>query len=821
MSPTRKGGNYFASKHFQNKRKNKLGKVKDLLASKKKERRFKGKGNTLDEQPSTSGWKDPVRQRFPALEQEERNSFAGLLAIEAAPDQRQLGRDSNNQLALVQRDTRVAVRQSTNRREALEVVRTANQAIRSGGERLAELVQAYASGFTDSTEIVEVRQESRVQKDIFQEEGQNLLAIEIALEGPSSVTQQFDQEKTPAVKRALELTEEEEQIERIENAKKYIEEVIEETNQELANQERQETSASAEDTMSTAAPTPMETSEPGVTAAPHQRAASGGSGGGGGSGGETAGYGKNTNDAFQRHRNKPIDLKHIGDNVYVAQRVYKVEAECKLVNDKLVWSETEDSGYVRRLMGLNESSNQGDIKYSFNALLHGSIGLGNLALSNYINAWGLDNIAKSEDSWAIIATRGKMNHLQAFEMIPQMQGETITGYTSAPVQFGKLLGHVYYPDPKGEEKIKVANNSNGKEYKIFDGATDGLTLDDDMNQKKITADQHHVYMFTDLRDAPMMSAVTAYLNTDTPAQINGIGIEHQGFDMTSDPNTALIGVMPSNCIQKRKEIQSGMDNVVLWSMKSNRLIDKRFWTPEGWSHKSMNGMANDRVDIPIEGDAIFDEAHVTRTSPYAEWARNEIFYSADVSDNAYAPGNPGAFTQKYNIGNQYATSIFFMPYAHTQRGAIQDIVINFDLTLQIMVKRIPRHVYNDFHHVNAKAVTPIVYDEYKARTYGAQQIKNRAQNLHINMTGTHGSKYSDRGQASNKRAVKKNSATRAYAQRLLLLNEGITRRTTRSSAAAAEDDIPEDCGDFLETSEMRPPPQPQLPKKKKKYRTDV
>ena len=143
--------------------------MKDLLASKKKDGKFKGKGNTLSEEPSTSGWRDPVRQRFPALGKEERNTFAGLLAIEAAPDQRQLGRDSNNQLALVQRDTRVAVRQSTNRREALEVVRTANEAIRSGGDRLAELVQAYASGFSDRTEIVETRQEDRVQRDIFRE----------------------------------------------------------------------------------------------------------------------------------------------------------------------------------------------------------------------------------------------------------------------------------------------------------------------------------------------------------------------------------------------------------------------------------------------------------------------------------------------------------------------------------------------------------------------------------------------------------------------------------------------------------------------------
>ncbi|ADK63427.1 truncated structural protein [Fenneropenaeus chinensis hepandensovirus] len=417
MSPTRKGGNYFASKHFQSKKKNKLGKVKDLLASKKKERKFKGKGNTLSEEPSTSGWKDPVRQRFPALEQEERNTFAGLLAIEAAPDQRQLGRDSNNQLALVQRDTRVAVRQSTNRREALEVVRAATQAIRSGGDRLAELVQTYASGFSDSTEIVELRQEDRIQRDIFQEEGQNLLAIEIALEGPSSVTQQFDQEKTPAVKRALELTQEEEQLERIENAKKYIEEVIEETNREFEDQVRQETSASAEDTMASAAPTPMETSEPGVTAAPHQKSAAGG-GGGGGSGGETAGYGKNTNDAFQRHRNRPIDLKHIGDNVYVAQRVYKVEAECKNIDEKLTWSNTANNEYTRRLMGTNGNSDKGNVKFNFTAPINGSIGMGNLALGNYINAWGIDNIAKSEDSWAIIATRGKMNHLQAFEMIP-------------------------------------------------------------------------------------------------------------------------------------------------------------------------------------------------------------------------------------------------------------------------------------------------------------------------------------------------------------------------------------------------------------------
>ncbi|QNR60399.1 capsid protein [Penaeus monodon densovirus] len=820
MSPTRKGGNYFASKHFQNKRKNKLGKVKDLLASKKKERKFKGKGNTLSEEPSTSGWQDPVRRRFPALEQEERNTFAGLLAIEAAPDQRQLGRDNNNQLALVQRDTRVAVRQSTNRREALEVVKAANQAIRSGGDRLAEIVQAYASGFSDSTEIVEITQGNRIQKDIFQEEAQNLLAIEIALEGPSSVTQQFDQEKTPAVKRALELTEEEEQIERIENAKKYIEEVIEETNQELANQERQETSASEEDTMSSAAPTPMETSEPGVTAAPHQQSASGGGGGGGGSGGETAGYGKNTNDAFQRHRNSPIDLKHIGDNVYVAQRVYKVESECKLVNDKLTWSTTNDNAFTRRLLGLEKDHTQTGTKFSFKAPLNGSIGLGNLALGNYINAWGLDNIAKSEDSWAIIATRGKMNHLQAFEMIPQLQGETVIGYTSAPVQFGKLLGHVYYPDPKGEERLKVANNNDGREFKAFDGALDGYKLDDDMTQTKITTDQHKVFVFTDLRDSPMMSYVTAYLNSDNPPQINGIGMEHQGYDVAGGENTSFIGLMPSNCIRKRKEIQSGMDNVVLWSMKSNRLIDKRFWTPEGWSNKSANGMANDRVELPSEGAPIFDEAHVTRTSDYAEWARNEIFYDGTASYSEFAPGNNGAFVQKYNIGNQYATNVFFMPYAHTQRGAIQDIVINFDLTLQIMVKRIPRHVYNDFYHVNAKAVVPVVYDNYIDRPYTGNQISHRAKNLHINMSGTHGSKYADRGQITRKGATMKDFGKRPYGQRTILLNEGIPTRRTRSSAAA-EDDIPEDCDDFLETSEMEPPPQPQLQKEKKKPKTNV
>ena len=188
MSPTRKGGNYFASKHFQSKKRNKLGRVKDFLRNKKKDSKFKGEGNRLSEEPSTSGWQDPVRQRFPALDQNDRQTFAGLLAIEAAPDQRQLGRDSNNQLALVQRDTRVAVRQSTSRREALDVVRTANEAIRSGGDKLAELVRAFASGFSDSTEIVETRQENRVQKDIFQEEGQNLLAIEIALAGPRIVT---------------------------------------------------------------------------------------------------------------------------------------------------------------------------------------------------------------------------------------------------------------------------------------------------------------------------------------------------------------------------------------------------------------------------------------------------------------------------------------------------------------------------------------------------------------------------------------------------------------------------------------------------------
>ena len=159
----------------------------------------------------------------------------------------------------------------------------------------------------------------------------------------------------------------------------------------------------------------------------------------------------------------------------------------------------------------------------------------------------------------------------------------------------------------------------------------------------------------------------------------------------------------------------------------------------------MNGMANNRLDIPIESDPIFDEAHVTRTSPYAEWARNEIFYSADVSDSAYAPGNPGAFTQKYNIGNQYATNIFFMPYAHTQRGAVQDIVINFDLTLQIMVKRIARHVYNDFYHINTRAAHPVVYEKFEERSFGADNIIHRAHNIHINMSGTHGSKYSDKG----------------------------------------------------------------------------
>jgi len=90
MSPTRKGGNYFASKHFQSKKRNKLGRVKDLLRKKKEDRKFKGEGNRLSEEPSTSGWQDPVRQRFPALDQNDRQTFAGLLAIEAAPDQRQV-----------------------------------------------------------------------------------------------------------------------------------------------------------------------------------------------------------------------------------------------------------------------------------------------------------------------------------------------------------------------------------------------------------------------------------------------------------------------------------------------------------------------------------------------------------------------------------------------------------------------------------------------------------------------------------------------------------------------------------------------------------
>lgn len=818
MSPTRKGGNYFASKHFQSKRKNKLARVKDLLANRKKERRFKGKGNTLSEKPSTSEWNDPVRQRFPELEQEERNTFAGLLAIEAAPDQRQLGRDSNNQLALVQRDTRVAVRQSTSRGEALEVVRAANEAIRSGGDRLAELVQAYASGFSDSTEIVEVRQEDRVQRDIFQEEGQNLLAIEIALQEPSSVAQQLDQERTPAVKRALELTEEEERIERIENAKKYIEEVIEETNQELQEQERQEVSAAAEDTMNTEAPVPMETSESGATAAPQQRAAAGGGGSGGG--GESAGYGKNPSDSFQRHRNKPVDLKHIGDNVYVAQRVYKVEAECKLVGDKLSWSNTTNSKYLRRLLGINGNSNSGDIKHSFSTQLSGSIGLGNLALGNYINSWGMDNISKSEDSWAIIATRGKMNHLQAFEMVPQYQGETVVGYTSAPLQFGKLLGHVYYPDPKGEERIKIASKADAKESKMFKDAMAGYLLDDDMNQTKVTSEHNHVFAFTDLRDSPVISEVAAYQTNDEPPKINGIGIEYQGFNLTSDTNAALIGLMPSNCIKRRKEIQSGMDNVVLWSMKSNRLIDKRFWKPEGWAKKSMNGMANNKADIPSAAYEIYHEAHVTRTTDYAEWARTEIFYDADTAYGSVGPSDKGKFVQKYNLSDQYATDIFFMPYVHTQRGIIQDIVINFDLTMQIMVKRIPRQVYNDFYHINTRAMNIVKYDSAVDRTFGYDEIYARAINIHENISGTHGSKYADRGPIRHLEATKKDSDSRAYAQRRIILDQGVSRMKTRSSAAA-EDDIPEDCDDFLETSEMEPPPQPQLPKKKKKYRVNV
>nr|ACA50694.1 structural protein [Penaeus merguiensis densovirus]ALK24424.1 capsid protein [Penaeus merguiensis densovirus] len=819
MPPTRKGGNYFASKHFQTKRKSKLQRVKEFLESKRKDRRFKGKGNTLSEEPSTSGWRDPVRQRFPALEDGERNTSAGLLAIEAAPDQRQLGRDSNNQLALVQRDTRVAVRQSTSRREALEVVRAANEAIRGGGDRLSELVQAYASGFSDRTEIVETRQEDRVQRDIFQAEGQNLLAIEIALEGPSSVTQQFDQERTLAVKRALELTQEEERIERVENAKKYIEEVIEETNRELATEERQDISAAADDTMNSAAPTPMETSEPGTTAAPQQLSASGGGGGGGG-GGETAGYGRNTSSAFQRHRNKPIDLKHIGDNVYVAQRVYKVEAECKLVYNKLTWNTTEDNPFTRRLMGLSSASNQGDFKYSFKSILGGSINMGNLNLCNYINAWGIDNIAKSEDSWAILCTRGKMNHLQAFEMIPQLQGETVVGYTSAPVQFCKLLGHIYYPDPKGEETIKVAGIANGKESQAFNGAKEGYLMDDDMSQTKITSEEHSVCMFTDLRDAPMISEVTAYLAVPDQDRIHSIGIEHQGFDMTNDANTALIGVTPSNCMQRRKEIQSGMDDVVIWSMKSNKLIDKRFWRPEGWSNKSLNGMANNRVDIPAEGAPIYEDAYVCRTSGYAEWARTEVFYDANTEYSEFAPGNTGAFTQKYNVSNQYATCIFFMPYAHTQRGAIQDIVINFDLTLQVMVKRIARHVYNDFYHINTGGVHPVVYTKFEERSFGDDNIKHRAHNIHVNMSGTHGSKYADRGQVSRKKAIKADRDKRPCGQRRLMIEVGAGPMRTRSSAAA-EDDIPEDCDDFLETSEMESPPQPQLPKKKKKYRTNV
>ncbi|ACJ23371.1 structural protein [Penaeus monodon hepandensovirus 4] len=817
MSPTRRGGNYFASKHFQSKRKNKLAKVKDLLASKKRERRFKGKGNTLSEKPSTSEWNDPVRQRFPALEQEERNTFAGLLAIEAAPDQRQLGRDNNNQLALVQRDTRVAVRQSTSRGEALEVVRAANEAIRSGGDRLAELVRTYASGFSDSTEIVEVRQEDRVQRDIFQEEGQNLLAIEIALQEPSSVALQLDQERTPAVKRALELTQEEEQLERIENAKKYIEEVIEETNQELENQERQEVSAAEADTMNTEAPVPMETSESGATAAPQQRAAAGGGGSGGG--GESAGYGRNSSDSFQRHRNKPIDLKHIGDNVYVAQRVYKVEAECKLVGDKLSWSpSTSNTKFIRRLLGINGNSNTGDIKHGFSASLPGSIGLGNLALGNYINSWGMDNISKSEDSWAIIATRGKMNHLQAFEMVPQYQGETIVGYTSAPLQFGKLLGHVYYPDPEGEERIKISSKADGQEAKMFKDAMSRYMLDDDMNQTKITAEHNQVFAFTDLRDSPMISEIAAYQTTDEPPKINGIGIEYQGFNLTLDTNAALIGLMPSNCISKRKEIQSGMDNVVLWSMKSNRLIDKRFWKPDGWTKKSTNGMARDKIDTPPANYDIYQEAHVTRTAEYAEWARTEIFYDAGTSYGSVGPSDNGYFIQKYNLWGQYATSIFFMPYVHTRRGIIQDIIINFDLTLQIMVKRIPRHVYNDFYHINTRAMHPVKYDSAIDRTFGYDEIYARSINIHEHMSGTHGSKYAERGPISHMEATKKNSDSRKYAQRRLILDQGVSRMKTRSSAAA-EDDIPEDCDDFLETSEMESPPQPQLPKKKKKYRT--
>lgn len=806
MPPTKSTGNFYASKRFQELKK-KVKAIKKTVSFKAKDKKkAKGKGQTLGEEPSTSAWRDPVRERFPELTQEDRNNFAGILAIEAAPDQRQLGRDSDNNLALVQRSTRALVRHTENRADAVDLVRTATTAIRRGGDILSELVQAFASGFTDHTQIVDLRQETRVQNDIFQEEGQNLLAIQLALEAPSTVAVQFDQERTPAVKRALDLTVYEEQAARTENAKRIIQEVIDETDRQLA----------IEDTMSTEAPVPMETSENGAAAAPQQRAAGGGGGGGGGgSGGESAGYGKNPSDAFQRHRNKPIDLKHIGNNVYVSQRVYKVEAECKLVDDRLTWTNTDDGINIRRLMGFRGDYDDVDTKFNYKAKLAGSIQMGNLELGNYISAWGLDHISKSEDSWAIIATRGKMNHLQAFEMVPQLNGETVIGYNSVPVQFGKLLGHIYYPDPKGNEQLKVACFGNGKEGNTFKGAKDGLVLDDDMTQQKITTDDDFVYVFTDLRDAPMMSR-TAIYEDDAYANIKGVGIEHQGFDMTSEAGTALIGVMPSRCISKRKEIQSGMDNIVLWAMKSNRLIDKRFWTPEGWSSKSVNGMAQDRLDIPTGNKEIYAEAHVTRTSDYAEWARNEAHYDATVTDDAFAPANEGRFTTKYNISNQYATQIFFMPYVHTQRGAVQDIVVNFDLTLQIMIKKIPRTVYNDFYHINARAYTWHEYNSTATRTYGVEDIRNRATNIHHDITGTHGSKYSDRGPIKHKGSTMKIHPERAYAQKRIFLDKGISKRTRSKTAAAADDDIPDDCDDFLETSEMRMPPQPQLSKKKKK-----
>lgn len=804
MPPTRTKGNFYASKRFQ-EIKNQVKAIKNKVSFKAKDKKSKGKGHTLGEEPSTSGWRDPVRERFPELEEEDRNNFAGILAIEAAPDQRQLGRDSNNQLALVQRSTRALVRHTESRTDAVDLVRTASAAIRRGGDILTELVQAFASGFTDHTQVVDLRQETRVQNDIFQEEGQNLLAIQLALEAPSAVASRFDQERTPAIKRALDLTAYEEQAARTENAKKIIQEVIDETDRQLA----------LEDTMSTEAPVPMETIENGATAAPHQRAAgSGGGGGGGGSGGESAGYGRNSSDAFQRHRNKPVDLKHIGNNVYVSQRVYKVEAECKLVGDRLSWSETSDTTDVRRLMGTSGNYGTFDPKFNYNAKLSGSIQMGNLELGNYISAWGLDNISKSEDSWAIIATRGKMNHLQAFEMVPQLNGETVIGYNSVPVQFGKLLGHIYYPDPKGNEQLKIACFRNGKEGNTFYGARDGLILDDDMTQQKVTAERDYVYAFTDLRSAPMISRTGIYEDAGYTT-IKGLGIEHQGFDMTEEAGTALIGVMPSRCISKRKEIQSGMDNVVLWAMKSNRLIDKRFWTPEGWSSKSVNGMAPDRLDVARD-KAIYAEAHVTRTSEYAEWARNEAHYDATSGDNVFAPGNEGKLTTKYNVSNQYATQIFFMPYVHTQRGAVQDIVVNFDLTLQIMVRRIPRTVYNDFYHINIRAMTLHEYTDVSNRTFGVADIRSRATNIHHDVSGTHGSRYADRGPISHKGSTMKSHSSRVYGQKRILLDKGISRMTRSRTAAAADDDIPDDCDDFLETSEIEMPPQPQSQKKKKK-----